>query len=102
MHRTLIEPDLTFPHSYEVKEVAEFPGTGVFREPVFRCPRDGRDGGAQWLRVKASSDQSWVGVFSSGQCSSGTVKGVLSTQNLDRKCVLDYGNAYFNGLEAYG
>ncbi|HET9803301.1 MAG TPA: hypothetical protein VFP96_08695 [Candidatus Acidoferrum sp.] len=94
MQRTLIEPDLTFPHSYEVKEVAEFPGTGVFREPVFRFPRGGGDGNALWLRVKASSGQSWVGVFSSGRYSSGAARAVLSTPNLHRMCVLSYGNAY--------
>jgi hypothetical protein len=94
MQRALAQFDRAFPHSYEVEELAEFPGTGVFRVPVVFFPRDGRHGEALWLNIKAASGKNWVGVFASGQHFSGSARGIFSSPDRQTMLVLCYGSAY--------
>jgi hypothetical protein len=92
----MLEIDLNLPHSYEVEEIGDFPGTGRFRDPVIHFPRpkEGREGIGLWLKVKAASGRSWVGVFAFGYSSSIVFCRVLSLPDPNRLCVIAKGAAY--------
>jgi len=92
----MLEIDLHLPHSYEIHEVGDFPGTGKFREPViyFPRPQEGREGGGLWLKVKAASGKSWIGVFAYGYSSPPAFSRVVSSPDPDSMCVIANGAAY--------
>jgi hypothetical protein len=91
----MLEIDLAFPHSYEVEELRELPGTGRFDVPLIYFPRPDarpeRDG--LWLKVHAADSGSWVGVFEFGYGPQ-AVSRVVSTPDPDRACVVSRGAAY--------
>jgi hypothetical protein len=91
----MLEIDLSFPYSYEIQEIGEFPGTGKFRDPViyFSPPAESREGGL-WLKVKPESGKSWIGVFRFGYSSPPAFSRVVSSPDPDRLCVLANGAAY--------
>jgi hypothetical protein len=91
----MLEIGLSFPHSYEIQEIGEFPGTGKFRDPViyFPPPAESRMGGL-WLQVKPASGKSWIGVFRFGYSSPPAFSRVVSSPDPDRLCVLANGAAY--------
>lgn len=93
----MLDVDLTFPHSYNVGEVLELPGTGKLEAPLFYFPRPKcrpeHDG--LWIRVCPTDGDSWVGVFAFGdQSSPGFVSRVLSSPDPDRICIVSRGAAY--------
>lgn len=92
----MVDIDLEFPHSYEIDEVPELPGTGRFNAPLFYFPRiesrPEHDG--IWLKIRAATGKSWVGVFGFGYGSPPAISRVVSTPNLDRVCVVSRGAAY--------
>jgi hypothetical protein len=92
----LVETNLEFPHSYEIEEVPEFPGTGKCSVPVFYFPRNEsrpeHDG--VWLRMRPANGESWVGVFDFGYQSPPAISKVISTFDVDRVCVISSGAAY--------
>jgi hypothetical protein len=92
----MLEIDLSLPHSYEIQEIGDFPGTGKFRDPIiyFPRPQEGREGGGLWLKVKAASGKSWVGVFAFGYSSPPAFSRVVSSPDPDRLCVIANGAAY--------
>ncbi len=88
--------DLTYPHSYEVEELGEMPGTGhssvqvvYFPRPKSRPEHDG-----SWLKVHAGSGRSWLGVFAFGYASPPAFSGVVSSPDPDRFCIVSRGAAY--------
>ena len=91
----MIEIDLAFPHSYEIKEISELPGAGKFNLPVFYFPRTKarpeHDG--IWLNVNSVSGRSWIGVFDFGDQSPPAISKVVSTPDPGR-CVISKGAAY--------
>jgi hypothetical protein len=89
----MLELDLTFPHTYEVEEVREFPGTGKFSVPLhyFPPPKSRPEHNGLWLKLKAS-DTAWIGVFAFGISSD--VSRVVSTPDSKRICVISKGGAY--------
>jgi hypothetical protein len=91
----MLEIDLAFPHSYEVEELSELPGTGRFDVPLIYFPRpDTRpEGDGLWLRVHAAKGGSWVGVFAFGYGPQ-AVSRVVSSPYPDRVCVVSRGAAY--------
>jgi hypothetical protein len=92
----MLEIDLTLPHSFEIEEIGDFPGTGKFRDPImyFPRPQEGREGGGLWLKVKTESGKSWIGVFAFGYSSPPAFSRVVSTPDRDRLCVIAKGAAY--------
>jgi hypothetical protein len=88
--------DLEFPHSYEIDEIPELPGTGRFDVPLFYFPRPTtrmeHDG--LWLRIRTPNGKSWVGVFAFGYQSPSAFTGVVSTFDPDRVCIVAKGAAY--------
>src|SRR6266851_4256508 len=90
------EIDLSLPHSYEIREIGDFPGIGKFRDPIIYFPRpeEGREGGGLWLKVTAASGESWVGVFAFGYASPPAFSRVVSLPDPGRLCVIANGAAY--------
>jgi len=92
----MLEIDLGLPHSYEVEELSEFPGTGKFTVPLIFFPppkhRSERDG--LWLKVKAANGRAWIGIFAFGYPSPATSSRVISSPESSRMCVVAKGNAY--------
>jgi hypothetical protein len=92
----MIDINLEFPHSYEIEEVPELPGTGNFNVPVHYFPkletRPEHDG--IWLQIRPATAQPWVGVFGFDDGSSPFISRVVSTPDKDRVCVISSGFAY--------
>ena len=92
----MLELDLTLPHSYEVEELSELPGTGKFAVPLIFFPqlknRPEHDG--LWLKVKPANGRGWIGVFAFGYSSPPAFSRVLSTFDSNRMCVISSGAAY--------
>jgi hypothetical protein len=57
----MLEFDFAFPHSYEVHELREWPGTGSLTVPViyFPPPKNRVEHDGLWLRVQAKSGKAW-------------------------------------------
>jgi hypothetical protein len=94
--RRVLEVDLTYPHSYEVEEVREIPGTGkldipvlYFPRPVHRPEHDGL-----WLRIRANKGTPWVGVFAFGYASPQAFSRVVSWADPEHVCVVAGGAGY--------
>ena len=92
----MLEIDLSLPHSYEIEEIGDFPGTGRFRDPIIYFPRpeEGREGGGLWLIVKPGNGKSWIGVFAFAYSSPPAFCRVVSPPDPDRLCVIANGAAY--------
>ncbi len=92
----MLETDLTLPHSYQVSEVGEFPGTGKFKHPVvfYPPPKDGREGGGLWVKFSPHEGKSWIGVFAFGYSSPPAFCRVVSSPDPDRLCVISNGVGY--------
>lgn len=90
----MLAVNLEFPHSYEISEVPELPGTGKFPFPVYHYPRPTsrgeRDG--LWVKVQPNSGDPWFGVFAFDHDNFYT--GIVSTPDPDRLCVISRGAAY--------
>jgi hypothetical protein len=100
----MLEIDLTFPHSYEVHELGELPGTGKFASPLFLFPppqtRPEHDG--LWVRVRSANGKQWVGNFKFGYSSPPAFSRVVSSPNSDRVCVIAKGAAYLVSADKPG
>jgi hypothetical protein len=89
----MLEIDFAFPHSYEVEEIGEFPGTGKLTDPIIFFPppehRPEHDG--LWLKVKTEGGRTWIGVFA---FSGYGLSRVVSSADPGRICVVAKGSAY--------
>jgi hypothetical protein len=92
----MLEIDLAFPHSYEVEELGELPGTGKFTVPLifFPRPKNRPEHNGLWLKVKATSGRAWIGVFAFGYTSPPGFSRVISSFDPNRVCVISKGAAY--------
>lgn len=92
----MLEINFEFPHSYHVEEVGELPGTGKFSIPqLFFPPPKGRpEHDGLWLKIKAASGRTWIGVFAFGYPSPPAFSRVVSSPDQDRVCVVANGAAY--------
>jgi hypothetical protein len=97
----MLEFDFAFPHSYQVEELREWPGTGSFSIPViyFPPPRSRAEHNGLWLKVKAKSGKAWIGVFAFGYKSPPSFSRVLSSPDPESVCVVSDGNAYIVNTE---
>jgi hypothetical protein len=97
----MLEFDFAFPHSYEVEELREWPGTGSFSVPViyFPPPKTRPDHDGLWLKLKAKSGKTWIGVFKFGYKSPPAFSRVLSSPDPERVCVVSDGAAYIVNSE---
>ncbi|MGA3371353.1 MAG: hypothetical protein ABSC48_06275 [Terracidiphilus sp.] len=97
----MVDIDLEFPHSYEIEEIPELPGTGEFNVPVHYFPRSisrpEHDG--IWLCIRPMTGQSWIGVFDFGYRSPPAISRVVSTPNDDCVCIISRGAAYIVNAE---
>lgn len=89
----MLEIDLAFPHSYEVEELGELPGTGKLADPIifFPAPKHRPEHNGLWLKVTAASGRTWIGVFA---FSASTFSRVVSSPDSSRICVVAKGSAY--------
>jgi hypothetical protein len=92
----MLEIDLALPHSYEVQELGELPGTGSLTVPLifFPPPQDRPEHDGLWVRVRATSGGGWVGVFAFGYPSPPAFCRVVSSADPNRVCVISNGAAY--------
>jgi hypothetical protein len=93
----VLDIDLAFPHSYDVQEVGELPGTGKFAAPLifFPEPKTRPEHDGLWLKVKMAGGAAWIGVFAYGYQSPPALTRVISSPDPDRLCVVAKGSAYF-------
>ena len=89
----MFESDFTFPHGYVVEEFGELPGTGTLKVPLiyFPAPRGRPERDGEWLKVKAKSGRTWVGVFAFGP---GSLTAAISTPEPNTVCVISKGEGY--------
>jgi len=92
----MLKFDLVFPHSYEVEELGEFPGTGKFAVPVifFPPPKNKREHTGLWLKVRAASGRAWIGVFAFSPMPPSVSSSVVSSPDPNRLGVISNGAAY--------
>jgi hypothetical protein len=95
-NQRMLEIDLALPHSYEVEEAGELPGTGEFAVPLifFPPPKHRPEHDGLWLKVTPANGRAWIGVFAHGDSSSSTFSRVISPPDPSRMCVVARGRAY--------
>ena len=96
------EFEFVFPHNYAVEEFGELPGTGTLKEPLiyFPPPKGRPEHNGEWLKVKAKSGKTWVGVFAYGLGSQRGSSRVISTPEANTMCVIARGGGYMVNTEA--
>jgi hypothetical protein len=94
----MLEFDFAFPHDYAVEEFGDFPGTGALREPLlyFPRPKSRAEHNGDWLKIKAKSGKTCVGVFAFGP---GSRTAVMSTPEPNTVCVVSKGAGYLVNSE---
>jgi len=95
----MLEFDLAFLHNYVVEEFGELPGAGAPKMPLiyFPPPKGRPEHNGEWLRVKAKSGKTWVGVFAFGP---GSRTAIISTPEPNTVCVVSRGGGYVVNAEA--
>lgn len=87
--------DWTYAHSYEIEEVQEVPGSGVFDVPVLYIPtpkgRPEHDG--LWLKFRAANGKNWIGVFAFAYTSP-LPSRIVSSPNCDQAFVIANGQGF--------
>lgn len=93
----MLDVDFTFPRSYDVEEVSDFPGSGKFDVPVFYVPRPKNrpEHDGLWLKIRPQTGKSWIGVFAFGY----GITCVLSSPDPHCACVISTGAAYLVNSE---
>jgi hypothetical protein len=89
----MLESDFTFLHDYVVEEFGGLLGRGALNVPLIYFPLlQGRpEHNGEWLKVKAKSGKTWVGVFAFGP---GSRSAVISTPEPNTACVISKGRGY--------
>ena len=92
----MLEINLALPHSYEVQELGELPGTGKFTVPLIFIPppKNRPEHSGLWLKVSSTGGRSWIGVFRFGYTSPPAFSRVVSSPDPNRVCVISNGAAY--------
>jgi hypothetical protein len=92
----MFEIDLTFPHTYEIEELPELPGSGILDIPLLYFPRlkNRLEHDGLWIKISPVGGKSWIGVFAFGYQSPPAFSRVLSFPDPDRACVISNGAAY--------
>jgi hypothetical protein len=92
----MFESDFQFPHSYQVSDPPEFPGSGKSNIPLHNFPnlekRPERDG--LWIRIRPQIGEEWIGVFACPSSGPPAISKVLSTPDPNRVCVISGGQGY--------
>lgn len=91
-----MEIDFGLPHSYEIEELIELPGTGRFSVPVlyFPRPKSRPEHHGLWLRIRPARGQTWIGVFAFGYGEPPAVSRIVSLPDPDRACIISRGATY--------
>jgi hypothetical protein len=92
----VIEFDRTYPHSYEIEELRDIPGSGGLNVPLFYIPKPkGRlEHDGLWLKFHAARAKTWVGVFAYGYPSPPAFSRVFSSPDLDKAYVVANGRGF--------
>lgn len=92
----MVDCDFSFPHSWEVHDVPEFPGAGEPTLPMhyFPPPTTRPEHNGLWIKVQPESGREWIGVFAYGYDSPSVISKVFSTPDPHRICVIARGKAY--------
>src|SRR5450432_1052470 len=92
----MLEHDLAFPHSYEVEELPELPGSGRFDVAVlyFPPPKSRPDHNGLWLKIVPATGKSWIGVFAFRFDPPHGLSRVVSTPDPDRVCIVSGSAGY--------
>jgi hypothetical protein len=92
----MLDLDGTYSHSYEIEELQEIPGTGRLEVPVFYFPRPENrpEHDGLWLKIRAETGNSWVGVFAFGYGSPPAFSRLFSSPDPGKVCVVSRGAAY--------
>jgi hypothetical protein len=95
---SMLESDVAFPHNYEIEEFGGLPGTGTLKVPLiyFPPPKGRPEHNGEWLRVKAKSGKTWVGVFAFGP---GSRTVAIGTPEPNTMCVISKGGGYMVNAE---
>src|ERR1700690_4084057 len=95
--KCMLEINLEFPHSYEVEELGELPGTGkaVIPKIFFPPPKGKPEHEGLWVKVRGANGRAWIGIFAFGYPSRNAFSRVVSSPNQDRVYVISNGGAYF-------
>lgn len=92
--------DTTFPHSYEIEQMAETPG--VRSLPHYYYPggstKGGRDG--ILIKVRPEGGQDWLGTFGFGQIGPTGALGVFTMPDPHQLCVVAKGQGYLVSADA--
>jgi hypothetical protein len=92
----MLNIDLELPHSYEVDEIPELPGTGQFDLPLLYFPRPKArpEHNGLWLRIRPLKGKPWIGVFAFLYESYPAMTRVISTFDPDYVCIIAKGAGY--------
>jgi hypothetical protein len=92
----MLKLDLALPHTYEVQELGELPGSGKFSVPLiyFPPPKGRPEHDGLWLKVKGASGRVWIGIFKFGYQSPPAYSRVVSSPAPDSVCVISNGAGY--------
>jgi hypothetical protein len=92
----MLEIDLSTPHSYEVEELSELPGSGGLNIPLLYIPRPGNrpEHNGLWLKLTTATGKCWIGVFAFLFESPRSFSRVVSTLDADRVCVISGSAGY--------
>jgi hypothetical protein len=100
----MLDIDLTFAHSYEVEAMSEIPGSGGFDVQViyFPSPKTRPEHDGLWLKFRAATGLTWIGVFKFGYQSPPAFSRVVTSPEPNRACVLSQGAAFIVNVDDPG
>lgn len=92
----MLDFDLSFPHSYAIEEIGDFPGDGKFPFDVHYIPdpRTRKEHEGLWLKVSSRNCEPWIGVFAFAYDSPPALTRIVSTPHPDQACIVAKGGAY--------
>ncbi len=87
------DSDFTFPHTYQVEDRFELPGSGESEIPTIYipAPHNRTEHAGVWVTVKSSSGRAWTGVFAFGIAG---ISRIMSSPDPDSVIVISKGAAY--------
>ena len=94
----LDEPDLdlSLPHTYQVEDSFELPGSGESDIPrvYIPSPVNRMEHAGTWLNIRASSGFMWTGVFAYGLGGPSGCSRIMSSPDPERVIIISRGAAY--------
>jgi hypothetical protein len=97
----MLDIDLVSPHSYEVEELPDLPGSGGLnvRLLYFPQPKNRPEHNGLWLKLTPATGESWIGVFAFLFDPPHSFSRVVSTLDADRVCIISGSAGYIVKVE---